>query len=708
MTTDGFGTNDEGNTPKWPGEGDATNSDQTSPNVVDGSDVDGSDVSQSVTVSDVTVSDVAASDLTVSDVTVSDVTVSDLTVSDLTVSDLTVSDVTVSDMTVPDPDLAMPNYTVPNYSTNRAAVSDVAPHSASSDQGAPDQTASPVPANPWSRPTDLDLAGSLPRSPQPPPPPPPPVELPSAPVPPKKRNVVKILGLSLGLLGLVGGGAFAFTQITGGEKANTPEEAIESFFTSLETGDAIGMAKALVPGERDIMLDSMVPMMGELSRLDILDKSLDLNRVQGFDAKVSNFKAKSKILRPDLAEVQVTGGNIRTSVDPKKLPLGSFVRDLLGDQIDKAKVETSNDPLTGSEGSSPLVMQKVGKRWYLSINYSVAEAARRSSAEPYAVPAKGSGVAAKGADSPEAAVSEMIGAAGRFDVRRMIELLPPDEFAALHDYSGKFIGQAEEAVVEARRIAKIEVTPKLRSAKITNDRFLVSIVDLPATLNVSDQGMTVSAKYANKELSGKMTTADGEKITADYKGQCLTLVVDDETKKGCGQKGLADLFSELSGQQLDTGQLSTSGLDYGQSCVKNPKRVDFGMVTVRRDGKWFVSPTRTMLDSITASLKTLERKDLDCIKTQIEKTVNSFQGTFLPSATDSTFDSPVDPTNDPFANVDDSFNFDVLDTVPADGSDFVDDTFPADTFSTDTSPNDTVSLESDSLTFDTAVVNTSG
>ena len=211
------------------------------------------------------------------------------------------------------------------------------------------------------------------------------------------------------------------------------------------------MAKALAPGERDIMLDSMVPMATELSRLEILDKNLDLNKVEGYSAKVSNFKATSKTIRADLAEVRVTGGNIRGSIDPKKLPIGAFLRDILGEELDNAEVSSTDEPLRVGDQDDPLIMQKIGKRWYLSLNYTVAEAARRGSGDSFAVPPIGGGVPAKGAESPEGAVSEMMTAAGHFDVRRMIELLPPDEFAALHDYAGQFIGDAEDAVVEPAR-----------------------------------------------------------------------------------------------------------------------------------------------------------------------------------------------------------------------------------------------------------------
>ena len=487
---------------------------------------------------------------------------------------------------------------------------------------------------------------------------------------PKARNVGKIIGFGIALLGVVAGGAFAYTQITGGETANTPEQAIESFYRSLENGDAIGMAKVLAPGERDIMLDSIVPMMSELSRLEILDKDLDLNKVQGYTAEVSNFKATSKPIRRDLAEVRVTGGNIKASIDPKKLPLGAFLRDILGSELDRAKVERTDETLRIGERGDPLVMQKIGKRWYLSLNYTAAESARRTSPESFGVPPKGGGVPAKGAESAEAAVAEMMTAAGHFDVRRMIELLPPDEFPAVHDYAGQFIGDAEDLLAQARKVARVDITSKLRSKKITDDRVLVSIVDLPTTLKIDSDGTVVEGRYAHKALNGRMTTGTGEVIRADFKDECLTLVVDDETKKGCGAKGIADLFSQLSGKDLNTTGLSDRGVAYGQKCINNKKRPDFGMVAVKRDGKWFVSPTRTMLDSITALMKSLDRRALECIKGEIEKTINSLQGTFLPSATDSIFEAPLDPESNPFATVNDTVRVSVDEGATLDTSDF--------------------------------------
>ena len=58
-------------------------------------------------------------------------------------------------------------------------------------------------------------------------------------------------------------------------------------------------------------------------------------------------------------------------------------------------------------------------------------------------------IPAVGAATPEEAVRGMIDAAIDLDVARVIELTPPDEMAALHDYGPILVDLAEEALAES-------------------------------------------------------------------------------------------------------------------------------------------------------------------------------------------------------------------------------------------------------------------
>jgi hypothetical protein len=445
-----------------------------------------------------------------------------------------------------------------------------------------------------------------------------------------------------------------------------------------------------------VMLDSMVPMLAEMSRLKFLEKDFDPAKIKGYTAKMTNFKAKSTVVRPDLAHVVVTSGKLSTTFNPNDLPFGDYIRKIAGDDLKSSKSTTQSSDI-GSDADNPFVVQKIGKRWYLSLNYSIAESARLQSDEPFKVPLKGAGIAAKGAASPEAAVSEMMQAMADLNARRIIELLPPDEFAALHDYAGQFIDKADDGVKDVANKYTLKVTPKLLTSKIADDRVVVTVADLPFNLKTSDPKFKLQAVYAaksldasleideagkgqltwkNQILDGSFTSTEGEKVSAKYAKECLTITVDGDVQKACGQEGLAKLFSDISGQPIDTSTLNTDGLGFSSTCKPTNKgKPVIGFTTIKREGKWYVSPARTMLDSITAVMKKLEPKDIDCLSDQIEKSIKSFQSNNDdPNAIDPTFIDPTDPNADPFAT--DTFpDFPSDSTFPSSEDIFADDTF---------------------------------
>ena len=302
--------------------------------------------------------------------------------------------------------------------------------------------------------------------------------------------------------------------------------------------------------------------------------------------------------------------------------------------------------MTAGSKDSPIIVQKVGKRWYISGNYSIAEAARRSDETPAKVPAKGAGVPAKGAKTPEGAVSEMLQASADLDLRRVIELLPPDEFAALHDYAGEFIGDAEKNLVDIRKQYSLKITPKLNVVKLADDRRLVQIVDLPMTFNATVNKQKIDFTYKDKTAKASFTSKDGEDLSADFRGDCLTIVLDGEKKKGCGREGWSKLFTDLTGTPIDLSSVPASTTGISGPCGSSKKPL-LGFTDIKRDGLWYVSPFRTTLDSMTATMKTLDRQQLDCFVKEIRKvadsTSNTVSSTFDTGGTDVASDTALLP-----------------------------------------------------------------
>ncbi len=607
-----------------------------------------------------------------------------------------------------------------------------------------------------------------------------------APVAPKSGAPIgKILGISAGVLLLAGGGAFAYTQLVK-PKSNTPVQAVESFYTALAKADAIGLAETLDPGERDILLDSMVPMVAEMNRLEFF-KDADLKQIKGVSGSFTNYKATSKNLRDDLAEVTVAQGTLVTNFDPKALPLGKNLNDAFKDVIESSEKTSTTTQLK----DTPFVVHKTGGKWYVSLNYSVAEASRRDAVgngETLVTPLKAAGVQAKGADTPELAVSAMMQAMADVNVERMIELVPPDELPALQNYSDMFLPDAKQALAIVDDGYKLTVTPKLRSTTVAKDRAMVFIDDLPfklavdndqlklnvtyadskidataktpagdaidakyargdfnvrvalsdgtkataqrvkndvratfdgsdgsqgrvnytkgalnASLNLSD-GTNGTATYRNGDFNASVTASDGTTGTANVKGdkidaalsfpdgsqttlkfadECLVISSGLDEQKACGKQEIIDTFFGPAGAQFnDPRVLGQLGLDrffpsdkgtaeQQKTCARKLPKAKIGFTTVQRNGKWFVSPMRTMLDAMTAQMRVYEPKDIDCLRTQFKSIADQVR-------------EQVEQTINARTQV--ASTLSEVDTLPSE------DPFATDPFASDTAPSSSDSL----------------
>ena len=487
---------------------------------------------------------------------------------------------------------------------------------------------------------------------------------PPAATPVKKGGAGKKVAILVGVLAIAGGGAFAATQLSG-PKGNTPEDAVKDMLTAVAKGDVIGMAEALAPGERDVLIDSMVPMIEELRRLEVFDTTLDLKNVSGINGSLAGFKATSVKLRDDLAAVRITDGTLTTRFDPSKLPLGRLIRDNLEKQIDEAESQRTVSKLKMPTDGPRIVVIKDGGRWYLSGGYSIAEANRRDSGNPgkykFAMPAKGAGVAAKGADTPEAAVQQFIDATAKLDVRRIIELMPPKELGALHDYAGQFIGNAEDAVRTA-----------------TKDQYELSFPGM--RLASTRDGDTAQVTILSTGINFGLTAPDAPEFRAIYenKNRCVTLTLDGDTKKRCGAdvvKFLDDFGVPIDQAQIED-QLKLQGV--------NGKKPKVGFTVVKQDGKWFVSPSRTMLDGMTAYLRIISKKDVNTYEKQIKDAIAGLGGSSTaadPSLGDPTFDPGLSSDTTFASSIEDSS----IDTTVA-----ADTTVPADTTLVDSGLADTI------------------
>ena len=391
--------------------------------------------------------------------------------------------------------------------------------------------------------------------------------LPSAPSAPTGRGR-PVAAVAVAVVALLASSLFALVSVGAEEGADSPEAAVRALLDAVASEDVLGVVDALVPAERDALRPGLVDLADELRRLEILSPDLSLSDVAGVDVSFDGVTLASEPLGEDRVAVRLTGGQVSTRVDPAALPLGDFVRGLAGPLLAMARPQEASGPVV--DGNGPvLVALREGGRWYVSFWYSVAEAARNGAGE---APEPGDGVPAAGAATPEDAVRDFLEAAAHLDVRRLIELMPPDEAAALHDYAPLFLGQAEQGTAEVRRLFELRLEALELSSKGVDGGTLVQVRSVA--------------------LSGS-----GGGASFEFRDGCVRFEVGGEEQRTCaGDVEAGDVPAPLR-PLLGLGD----------------RQPDLGFVTVERDGAWFVSPTRTVMGGLVALASAFEREDLDVL-----------------------------------------------------------------------------------------------
>jgi len=384
------------------------------------------------------------------------------------------------------------------------------------------------------------------------------------------------LALAVAIVGLLGGAAFGALSVAGDH--NSPDDAVRQLLSSAHNHDLLGVLESIDPAERDALRQPIMNLTGELKRLKILSSGADLSNLGGFDLTFDKVALGDEHLSDDLTAVTFKGGTVTATVDPSKFPLGDFVKTIPG--LQGAGPHTITSPLAaGDMADKPLVTIRKDDHWYVSFGYSIAEAGRHSTHK--ALPSFGHGVEAAGAPTAEDAVRQFIVAGANLDLGRLIQLMPPDEMAALHDYAPLFLPDAQKAAAELHKHFSVEMGK----------------IDL-TTQGSGDESLVKIARLA---FSGR--APDGSVFK--YDGDCLSLTTRGRTQKFCK----ADL------QRIRDQLLKNPA--FAPLAKLTNSHADLGFVTVRRDGKWYLSPVRTVLDDATALTKVLQPSDLDAFKNLI-------------------------------------------------------------------------------------------
>jgi hypothetical protein len=437
------------------------------------------------------------------------------------------------------------------------------------------------------------------------------------------RRGLSGLMVGLGLIGLAAALLLAGLNLRSNSDSSgaaTPADAIAAVLEAVANEDIIAFGDSLLPTERATLMIPILELLDELKRLEVLDPSMDPSHVSGIDYEFDDVVYEMTPITDDLATIRVVGGTVTSSFEPTALPIGRLIRDRLPD----GALGEPTDETTASTGSADNLLAAVryDGGWYFSIWYSAAEIARAEAGLD--VPDLNLRIQAQGATSAEAAVEEMIRASADLDLRRILELLAPQEAVALHDYAPLFLSDAEQTADTAR--------DELLSSGTSID---IRRIDLESRAHRNGRLVTIhggAIDIATPEINLSLDIGDGSArvvmtdtnahstVVFEASGRCLTMTTTgprgaEERETFCDDE-LEDMLNEQFGlgEQFDLGEIPDFNIF--------TTRPSFGIATVEHEGAWFISPLGTMFG---AQLDTLAAIDTEKLETLVDWIIDGAQ-----------------------------------------------------------------------------------
>ena len=274
------------------------------------------------------------------------------------------------------------------------------------DLGAPAPAQGPL-APPWSSwaPPSSGPASTLPLYV----PPPPPAAAPG------RRSPVKVVGLVVGVMALLGATLFAVSALDQPDGSASPEAAVRQLFDAISHRDALGVIEALPANERDVLRQPAVDITQELQRLGILS-SFSLDSIPGAQLTVQNLQLTTDDVAPGVVRVNVVGGTISGHSIPSELPIGSHLHAILQKDFPgstpPARPPSRGRPGRPAPGVGPV---KDGGGWHVSLGYTIANAIHGDSAGK---PDFAAAPAPVGSATPDGAVRDLVAAATAVNLRK--------------------------------------------------------------------------------------------------------------------------------------------------------------------------------------------------------------------------------------------------------------------------------------------------
>ena len=409
------------------------------------------------------------------------------------------------------------------------------------------------------------------------------------PVAKKSRSTGKIVAAIVTVAVVGGAGVFAATKMAGSDDeatgAETPDELGQLTLDAFDQTDVLGAMDLLLPTERETYGEPLLELVDELERIEVLSE-VDMSDINGVDVELANREVTVDEVAgiDDLVHITLSA-DATAKVTGAEVPTGPVLEENDIEAEDEVSEADETEPF-----EVPLVgVQRDGK-WYLSMMYTVAEAARTSAEDPDTgeapeIPA--TGVAPHGADSPEGAVDLMADAAESLDLEAIIAGLNPREAEALQRYAPIFLDEAQEEFDDTE--STVQFTEIDKRVEGSGDTRHVLIEDIG--VKVDTQGEVVDILWSDGCLK-----VEAEDDSIDF--------CDIEESTGIDtDEILEDFYAEFDDPEPVKNFIEAfteAFADYEEP----------GITVVEVDGEWYVSPVATGTDHVLALFNAIDSAEL--------------------------------------------------------------------------------------------------
>lgn len=381
--------------------------------------------------------------------------------------------------------------------------------------------------------------------------------------------------------------------------AASADEAVLVMLTALADGDLVGALEALPPGERHAIAPYLPELVQQVQRLGLVPAvSLTAALGEASPVRVEGLTSVSVEVGRDTRRVTITGGHLRGEVGD--LPLSdsarALVRAFTGRDL-PSRGEALDLDLAARHTS--LLAIREGGGWHVSLYETIVDLVRDPEGP---LPAWPGGPAATGANTPGETVTDLWKAISDLDTGRLFTLIDPDELHALYEAAPLFL-------------------PAIRrdAARWVEDEgygFPPPAVEVVVEGDGQERVVRVSrfeARWRDRDAF----------LHVVFDGRCLfwehRSPIDDPATQ-------PDVLTHCDGDVSTPIDTAIAGTRTHQLTVWTGLGRAFPSVVVReRNGRWFISPTRSVLLTVTEILRGLSPDDAQHLLDRATEVAHAFR-----------------------------------------------------------------------------------